>query len=99
MVDSYYDCSMARSRQWRNYLVSAITLDAATSSRFRACSVPTVLRDENGDVLGQFVPEVNATSPYTPPPLDQAEIQRRLQGPRYSTAEVLAMLEKLDVPS
>jgi hypothetical protein len=77
--------------------VSAITLDAATSSKFRACSVPTVLRDENGDVLGQFVPGINGTSPYTPPPLDEAEIQRRLNEPSYSTAEVLAMLEKLDV--
>jgi hypothetical protein len=79
--------------------VSAITLDAATSSKLRACSTPTVLRDENGELLGQFVPGASATSPYTPPPLDEAEIQRRLQGPRYSTAEVLAMLEKLDVPS
>jgi hypothetical protein len=75
--------------------VSAITLDAATSSKFRACSVPTILRDENGEVLGEFVP--GATSPYTPPPLDEAEIQRRLNEPSYSTAEVLAMLEKLDV--
>jgi hypothetical protein len=79
--------------------VSAIRLDAATSSRFRACSTPTTLRDENGEVLGQFVPGASATLPYTPPPLDEEEIERRLQGPRYSTAEVLAMLEKLDVPS
>jgi hypothetical protein len=77
--------------------VSAITLDPATSSKFRACSAPTILRDENGEVLGQFLPGTSATSPYTPPPLDEAEIQRRLNEPSYSTAEVLAMLEKLDV--
>jgi len=77
--------------------MSAITLDAATSSRFRACAVPTILRDENGQVLGQFVPGTNATSPYTPPPLDEREVQRRLNEPSYSTAEVLAKLRKLDV--
>lgn len=77
--------------------MSAITLDAATSSRFRACAVPTTLRDENGEVLGQFVPGTSVNSPYTPPPLDEAEIQRRLSEPSYSTAEVLARLEKLDV--
>jgi hypothetical protein len=77
--------------------VSAITLDATTSSKFRACSDPTTLRDEKGEVLGQFVPGASADLPYTPPPLDEAEIQRRLNEPSYSTAEVLAMLEKLDV--
>jgi hypothetical protein len=75
-----------------------ITLDAATSSKFRACSAPTVLRDENGEVLGRFLPGAGAVPPVTPPPLSHDEIQRRLQGPRYSTAEVLAKLEQLDVP-
>jgi hypothetical protein len=75
--------------------MSAITLDAATSSLFRSQSSEVLLKDDTGQVLGRFIPMTG--KPYTPPPLDEAEIQRRLAEPSYSTAEVLAMLEKLDV--
>ena len=70
-------------------------LDAATSSLLRGQSSEVTLKDENDRVLGRFVPATG--KPYTPPPLSEEEIQRRLQGPSYTTAEVLAMLEKLDV--
>jgi hypothetical protein len=75
--------------------MSALTLDAATSSLLRNQLSDVMLKDESGRVLGRFVPI--SDKPYTPPPLSEEEIQRRLQGPRYSTAEVFAMLEKLDV--
>jgi hypothetical protein len=75
--------------------MSAITVDATTSSLLRGQSSEVVLVDEAGHVLGRFVP--GSGKPYTPPPLSEEEIQRRLSEPSYSTAEVLAMLEKLDV--
>src|SRR2546421_162098 len=74
----------------REPTMSAITLDAPTSSLFRGQSSEVVLLDEAGHVLGRFVP--GSGKPYNPPPLSEEEIQRRLQGPRYSTAEVLASL-------
>ncbi len=76
--------------------MSVITLDAATSALFRNRSAEIVVKDESGEVLGRFVPD--AGKPFTPPPLSEDEIRRRLQGPRHSTAEVLAKLEKLNIP-
>ena len=61
-------------------------------------SRPLEFCDENGQVLGRFVPEnETAVRPYEPPPLTKEEIQRRLTAePTYSTAEVLAYLESLE---
>jgi hypothetical protein len=49
--------------------------------------------------LGRFLPGADAIPPVTPPPLSDDEIQRRLQGPRYSTAEVLAKRSPLQTKS
>lgn len=79
----------------QEFATSLISVDAATSSLLRVQSSEVVLTDESGHVLGQFLP--GSGKPYTPPPLSEEEIQRRLRGPRRATAQVLAMLEKLDV--
>ena len=73
-----------------------VTLDAAACTVLRGQTQPVIVQDESGTVLGQFVPRP-AGKPYTPPPLSEEEYQRRMNEPSYSTAEVLAMLEKLDV--
>ncbi|HEX7447502.1 MAG TPA: hypothetical protein VF306_08150 [Pirellulales bacterium] len=61
-------------------------------------SRPLEFCDENGQVLGRFVPEnETAARPYEPPPLTEEEMKRReSEGPTYTTAEVLAYLESLE---
>ena len=61
-------------------------------------SRPLEFCDENGQLLGRFMPEIEtAARPYEPPPLTEEEIQRRLtEEPTYTTAEVLAYLESLE---
>lgn len=60
-------------------------------------SGPLEFCDDNGQVLGRFIPEAEAVAaPYEPPPLTEEEIQRRLSEPTYTTAEVIAYLESLE---
>jgi hypothetical protein len=54
------------------------------------------LCDESGRVLGQLYPPLESSPTNgTEPHLSEEELQRREQEPEYSTAEVLAYLEKL----
>jgi hypothetical protein len=76
--------------------MTRIVLDASVVGQFTALSDPAELCDESGRVLGRFLPLV-ASSPgfAAQPQLGEAELQRREQEPDYSTADVLAYLEKL----
>lgn len=58
-------------------------------------SRPVEFCDQNGQVLGRFVPEVSVFVGQEPPPLSAEELKRRLSEPRYTTAEVLAYLESV----
>ena len=75
-----------------------ITLDAALSSKLHACAQDVELCDPDGRVLGRFIPRVDM-SEWEPisPDVSEEELDRRERSneKRYTTAEVLAYLEKL----
>lgn len=59
-------------------------------------SEPIVFCNDQGEVLGQFIPATPTMVGHTePPPLSEEELQRRLKEPGYTTAEVIAYLESL----
>jgi hypothetical protein len=76
--------------------MTQIILDAATLSKLNNLREPAELCDETGKVRAQLFP-VFDPSEWEPvgPDLSDEEIERRLQEPDYSTAEVLAYLESL----
>ena len=76
--------------------MTQIILDAATRSKLHNLREAADLCDESGKVLARLIPVLDP-SEWEPvgPELSQEEIERRLQEPDYSTAEVLAYLEKL----
>jgi hypothetical protein len=60
-------------------------------------SRPVEFCDENGQVVGRFLPEMPVSVGREPPPLSEDEWRRReAEEPAYTTAEVLAYLEKLE---
>ena len=78
--------------------MTQIILDAAISSQLNGVNRPVELCDPSGRVLGRFVPLIDL-SKWEPvsSPASEEELNRREQAneKRYSTAEVLAYLEKL----
>ncbi len=77
--------------------MSQVMVDAALSSKLGKQFQPVELCDPSGRVLGQFIPKVNL-SEYGPfePQVSEQELDRRVQETEsYTTAEVLAYLEKL----
>lgn len=58
-------------------------------------SRPVEFCDENGRVLGRFLPDTPVFIGREPPPLTEEELRRIELEPSYSTAEVLAYLESL----
>jgi hypothetical protein len=75
--------------------MTRIVLTDALRNLLPDLSRPIELCDQNGQVVGRFVPEVSVFVGEEPPPLSAEEIKRRLSEPRYTTAEVLAFLESL----
>jgi hypothetical protein len=75
-----------------------ITLDASMCSKLNDVVQPVELCDPSGKVLGRFVPLIDPSEwePVSSAASD-AELDRREQAneKRYTTAEVLAYLEKL----
>jgi hypothetical protein len=77
--------------------MSQLIVDAALSSKLGQQLQPVELCDPSGRVLGQFIPKVDL-SEYGPfePQVSEKELDRREQETEsYTTAEVLAYLEKL----
>ena len=76
--------------------MTQIILDAVLRSKLHDLSQPLELCDESGWVLARLTPVLDP-SQYEPvePQLSADELQRRRQEPDFSTAEVLAYLEKL----
>ncbi|HVC95621.1 MAG TPA: hypothetical protein VND64_18150 [Pirellulales bacterium] len=77
--------------------MNQITLDASVSNKLNEFTVPIELCDPSGRVLGRFVPMIDPSEwEAVSPAAGEAELDRREQGneERYSTAEVLAYLEK-----
>ncbi len=75
-----------------------ITLDASTSSQFQAVAGTVEVCDPSGRVLGNFVPKIDLSEwEFLTPDISDEELERRRNSNerRYTTAEVLAYLEKL----
>jgi hypothetical protein len=77
--------------------MTQIIVDAALRGKLHDLRQPLELCDETGRVLARIVPATTPSGgqPKEPPPLSKEEMQRRAQEPDFSTAEVLAFLEKL----
>lgn len=78
--------------------MTQIILDASASGQLHNLTQPAELCDPSGRVLGRFVPLIDL-SEWEPvsPDISEEELDRRAKSnqKRYSTAEVLAHLEKL----
>jgi hypothetical protein len=71
--------------------MSKVTLDSALRGKLPDLSQPFAVCDEAGNIIGRLIPKS------LEPPLPREEIERRKQGKdkTYTTAEVLAHLERL----
>jgi len=78
--------------------MTRIILDAAATSQFNHIDRPVEICDPSGKVLGRFVPLVDM-SEWEPlsPDISDEELERRSKSTqkRYTTAEVIAHLERL----
>jgi hypothetical protein len=78
--------------------MNQIILDTNVSNQLHELTQPAELCDPSGRVLGRFVPLIDM-SEWEPisPDISEQELDRRAQSneKRYTTAEVLAHLEKL----
>lgn len=74
--------------------MTKVVIDAAVQNQLGNLAQPLEIYDASGRMLGMFTP-VPATG-FPEPQLSEEELQRRDQdGQEFSTAEVLAYLEKL----
>lgn len=77
--------------------MTQIMLDATAVSRLCRVKEPVQICDPDGHVIGQFIPIID-TSEWQPasPDVSEDELERRSKSneKRYTTAEVLAHLEK-----
>ncbi len=80
--------------------MTPITIDAKLAAKLRQHASPAELCDEAGNAVGRFVPNGQLEEEWVPvtPEISEEELRRRLNSneKRYTTAEVLAFLEKLD---
>jgi hypothetical protein len=78
--------------------MTQIILDGGLASKLNGVFQPVELCDPSGRVLGQFVPRIDMSEwePITPA-VSEEELDRREKSneKRYTTAEVIAYLEKL----
>jgi hypothetical protein len=78
--------------------MSSIVVDSATREKLSNVFNTVELRDESGTILGYFSPKIDPTQ-WEPlePQISEEELERRRNSKekRYTTAEVLAHLEKL----
>jgi len=76
--------------------MTQLILDAATRSKLRDLKQPLELCNESGKVLARLIPVLDASEyEAVEVPISAEELARRQQEPDFSTAEVLAHLEKL----
>ncbi len=78
--------------------MTQITLDPQLASQLNNLTRAVELRDTSGRLLGRFIPAINMTEwEQITPDVSEEELDRREQSnaKRYTTAEVLAHLEKL----
>jgi hypothetical protein len=82
---------------WEGRIMGRVIVDRATQEKLKDLIEPVELSDESGTVFGRFMPIPQPGDPTREPKISEEEIIRREQlgERRYSTAEVLAHLEKL----
>lgn len=79
--------------------MTRVVLDESLRSVFLGFSTPLEVCDSSGRVVGRFVPSVDYEAVERARPLiSEQELDRRNGSPSFSTAEVLARLEKLERP-
>ena len=84
--------------------MTRITIDNTVRSLLDKVTEPVELCDESGKYFGKFVPTIEKQLEgyeMLGPEITKEELQRRMSSNerRYTTAEVIAHLEKLDVQS
>lgn len=82
--------------------MTRITINETFRSLLDNVIEPVELCDESGNVLGRFMPKFDPSKvEWLTPDISEEELQRRMNSDerRYSTAEVIAYLENLDVQS
>ncbi len=77
--------------------MTRIVVDEALRTRFHNFAEPFELCDDSGRVLARVIPQLDPAEYNLEPEISQEEIRRRRQSNErtYSTAEVLARLERL----
>jgi hypothetical protein len=77
--------------------MTKIMIDATLPDKLSTLTQAVDLCDAWGRVLGRYIPKLDPTEYVLEPQISDAEIERRLQdkSQSYTTAEVLAHLEKL----
>lgn len=76
--------------------MTQIVLDASLRSKLYDLKQALELCDETGKVLARLVPVLDESQfELVEPSISAEELQRRREEPDFSTAEVLAYLEKL----
>ncbi len=76
--------------------MTQIILDAALRKKLHNLNQPLELCDETGHVLARVIPILDPSDyEKVEPEITPEEVERRRNEPEYSTAEVLAHLEKL----
>lgn len=73
-----------------------VILNESLRSIFMGFTTPLEVCDSNGRIVGRFLPAVDYKAlERARPPVSEEELDRRSQSRSFSTAEVLARLEKL----
>jgi len=77
--------------------MSKLILDATVLRKLLEFKQPVEVCDQGGHVVGHFFPRLDPADWDLEPEISEAEIERRSRSnePTYTTAEVLAHLEKL----
>ena len=76
--------------------MTRVIVDAQLRGKLLDFSEPLDLCDEEGRIVGRFIPLGTLPPPgYTEPPLSDEQWKRRQEGPGYSTDEVISRLEQL----
>jgi hypothetical protein len=77
--------------------MTRLIVDATLPDKLASLLQPTELCDAQGRVLGRFYPQLEPSEYNLEPQITKEELQRRKQSGEktYTTAEVLAYLEKL----
>jgi hypothetical protein len=79
--------------------MTRVVLDESLRSLFCGFSTMLEVCDSSGRVVGRFVPSVDYEAvERTRPAVSEEELDRRNQSRSFSTAEVLARLQKLERP-